>query len=183
VLLWVKLKSRNLIIFISSKNNTQYASYLLTVLIYLLTHSKEHSPSWEASLFSASQEFPYILLKPNVHSHIHKHPSPLPNLSHLHPGHAPTSHFLKIHLNNIIPSTLESSKWNLTLCFPHRNMYTSLQSSYTLNAPQNLLFSILLAEIYGWRIWFIKHLIMYFFQSHAISFPQGQNILQIIINY
>ena len=34
-------------------------------------------------------------------------------------GHTPTSHFLKIHLNIILPSTPRSPQWPLTLSFPH----------------------------------------------------------------
>jgi hypothetical protein len=36
-------------------------------LTYLLTYTKEQSPSWEANRFSASQEIPRVLRNPKVH--------------------------------------------------------------------------------------------------------------------
>jgi hypothetical protein len=59
---------------------------------YLLIHSKQHSPSWEANWFSTSQEIPRILWNPKVHYCIQKCPPLVPILSQLDPVHILTSH-------------------------------------------------------------------------------------------
>jgi len=81
-------------------------------------------PSWEADLFSASQEIPRVLLKPKVHYRIYKRPV----LSQLNPVHAPhpTSWrfilILSSHLRLGLPSGLFPSG------FPTKTLYTPLLS-------------------------------------------------------
>ena len=112
-------------------------SYLLTYWItYLLTYSMEHSPSWEANRFSASQGIPRILWNPKVRDSIDKCPPPAPILSQLDPLHAPTSHFLKIHLNIILPSKPGSPKWALSTRFPHQNPVYASPLPHTAYMPR-----------------------------------------------
>ena len=75
--------------------------------------------------FAGSQEIPRILWYPKVHYRIHKCPPHVPILSQHHSVSTP-SHFLKIHLNIILPSTSGSPQWYLKV---RRTHYTAIALS------------------------------------------------------
>jgi hypothetical protein len=75
----------------------------------------EQSPSWKANRFAASKEIPRILWNSKVHYRIHKCPPLISILGQLISIHTPISHFLKIHLNIILPSTPGSPHWSLII--------------------------------------------------------------------
>jgi len=63
-------------------------------------------------------------------------PLPVPILSQLYPVHTPTSHFLKIYLNIILPSTSGSPKWSLSLSFSPRKPCVRLSLTHTRYTPR-----------------------------------------------
>ena len=110
----------------SSKYNTTYllTPWRSTVLLEKLTGS------------AASQEIPYILWNSKVHYCTHKCPPPLPILSQLHRVPTTPSHFLKIHLNIILPSTSRSPQWSLSLRFPNQNPVHTSPLPHTRHMPR-----------------------------------------------
>ena len=93
------------------------SSFLCHTHTYILTYSIQHSPSWEANWFAASQEIPPISRNPKVHYRTHKRPPPFSILGQPNPVHIHTSHFLEIHPNIIRPSTPRSPQWSPSLRF------------------------------------------------------------------
>jgi len=130
------------------------------ILTYLLTyiHTYLLTP-WSRVLFekltgsAASQEIPPFFWNPKVHHRTHKCPPPVRILSQLHPVLTTPSHFLKIHLNIILPSTSESPQWSLSLRFPHQNPVHSSPLPHTRHMPRpSHFFSILPPAKYSVRI-------------------------------
>jgi hypothetical protein len=57
-------------------------------------------------------------------------------LSELNLVHTPTSHFLKIHLNIILPSSPGSPQWSLSLRFYHQNTVHASSLPHTRYMPR-----------------------------------------------
>ena len=135
----------------------------------------EQSPSWEANWFSGNQEIPRILWERKVHYRIHKCPPSVSVPNHIDPFHAPTPHFVTIHLNIILPSMNGSFKWSLSLRSPHQNPVYTYPLPHTCYMPRPSHSSRLdHPNDNGWWVQTIKLLMMQFSPFPLPCPPQAQ---------
>jgi hypothetical protein len=105
----------------------------LTTFAYLLHGAGSFL---KANWFAASQEIPCVLWNPKVPHRTHKRPLPVPILSQPNPVLTPTSQFLNIHSNIILPSTTGSPQRSLSLRFPHQNPVHTSPFPHTCYMPR-----------------------------------------------
>ncbi len=147
-------------------DNKEYRMSLLKHLLYYLTLIYLLTP-WSKVLlekltgFAATQEIPPILWNAKVHYRTHKRPTPVPILSQLHSVPTTPPHFLKIHLNIILPSPSWSPQWSLSLRFPHQNTVHTSPFLHKCHKPRPSHFSWFYhPQNIGWGVQFIKLLIV-----------------------
>ena len=139
----------------------------------------EQSPSWEVNRFSASQEIPSILWGPKVHCRSYKCPPPVPILNQLDPVHTLTSHFLKIHLNIILPSTPGYPTWSLSFRFPYQNpIYMPLLYPIRSTCSANLIrLDFITRKVFGEKYRSLSSSLCSFLHSPVTSSLLGSNTL------
>ena len=113
-----------------------------------------------------------------VHYRVHKCPPPVPILSQIIPVHNPTSYFLNTHFNIILPSKPASSKWSLSLRFPHQNLvYTSPLPTRARFTAHLIFLDLITRIIFGEEDRSLSSSLCSFLHSSVISSLLGPNTL------
>jgi len=115
------------------------SSILLLLILKNITYSVQQNTSWESNRLAASQEILRILWNPKFQYRIHKYPPPVLTLSQLDSVNNPTSHFLNIHFDIILPFTPGSPQWYLSPSFSTKTVYRSLPSPIRAISPTLLI--------------------------------------------
>jgi hypothetical protein len=103
----------------------------------------ELSPSWEATTWWVTREFPNILWKQKVDYRVHKNPPLVPILRHINPFHTTPFFFSKTHFSVIFSPMSRSSLVyicvNLVICYLASSLHVAC-SLYVLYPSSTIFF-------------------------------------------
>ena len=133
----------------------------------------EHSP-WEANLFSASQEIPHILWNLKVHYHIHKCPPPVLILNQSISPHPTSWRSILLLSSHLLPG---SSKWSVSLSFPHNPVTASFLPIHVTCPSHLILLNFITQTILGEQYRSLSSWLCSFLHSLVTLSLLGPNIL------